>query len=120
MSVTGHTWFTVIQAMRTEVDGNPALQVFAIERETVIGHCKVDLHEPAILVDLWVAPERRGWGCGRELVQKAIEETPGSLTVYYMPDSHGERIFTRMGFVPTGGRGGEGLDSEYIWARREK
>lgn len=86
--------------------------LFALDGEKICGlaWCKLDASEQDVanLFQMWVAPESRGRGAGRELMNAAISWARGAgarrvrlgVTV---GDSPASRLYSTLGFVTLGG-----------------
>lgn len=55
------------------------------------------------ITDMFVAPEHRGFGVGRALIEHILKDTgvPETICIINTRDAHG--FYKRFGFVPVGG-----------------
>ena len=105
---------------RIWIDGT----LIAFDRGTPVGMANLNLdREPAEIFGVWVAPEARGKGVGRLLVETLLERAGDRPIVLCVAESAhaARRLYERMGFRPTGATGAlrPGSDLRTIDLRRE-
>lgn len=88
---------------RTMIEGS-ALTVLAVDGDTIVGFARAlcDGATNAYISSVAVAPDRRGQGIGRELVERLMSgDRDGRITwvLRARPDSAG--FWSRLGFVPS-------------------
>ena len=92
-----------LDRFRTMLEGS-ALTVLAVEEDTIVGFARAlcDGASNAYISTVAVAPDRRGQGIGRELVERLMSgDTDGHITwvLRARPDSVG--FWSRLGFTPS-------------------
>lgn len=88
---------------RTMIDGS-ALTVLAVDGDMIVGFARAlcDGATNAYISTVAVAPERRGQGIGRELIERLMSGDPNGQITWVLrarPDSVG--FWSRMGFTPS-------------------
>lgn len=92
-----------LDRFQTMLDGS-ALTVVAVDGDTIVGFARAlcDGATNAYISTVAVAPDRRGEGIGRELVERLMSgDTDGRITwvLRARPDSVG--FWSRLGFTPS-------------------
>lgn len=92
-----------LDRFRTMLEGS-ALTVLAVDDDTIVGFARAlcDGASNAYISTVAVAPDRRGQGIGRELVERLMSgDTDGRITwvLRARPDSVG--FWSRLGFTPS-------------------
>jgi GNAT superfamily N-acetyltransferase len=81
-----------------------------------VGFCRAvaDRHTVAYLADVYILPEHRGHGLGRELVVEMVDNWPYGATKWLLHTSDAHELYRSYGFTDPGPRlmerwpGGEG------------
>lgn len=74
--------------------------------ETQAGYCFWEVHgETAVLASIYVTPDRRGTGLGRQLLARFIADAHAQgfskLTLGVMADNPARRLYEKAGFIHT-------------------
>lgn len=92
-----------LDRFRTMIDGSD-LTVLAVDGDTIVGFARAlcDGATNAYISTVAVAPDRRGQGIGRELIERLMSRDPNGRITWVLrarPDSVG--FWSRLGFTPS-------------------
>ncbi|MEO3925294.1 GNAT family N-acetyltransferase [Micromonosporaceae bacterium B7E4] len=96
------------QTWRSRLDGTGGPSVLAYAGDEVVGIGAGWLHEPGrlMVVAMWTAPDRRGEGIGRQVLDQVIgwADERGLLVDLWVADGNpgARRLYERHGFRPDG------------------